>query len=76
MLVPGLVSELSRSGMELYGGVIRQPGEEMEVEFQTPEGWIIRIFGIVRSRTGFCFGVEFSGVRTKQGEPVDLLDRF
>ncbi len=65
-VVPGLVCELSCSGMELYGGVNRQPGEEMEVEFQTPGA--IRVSGIVRNRSGFCFGLEFSAVWTELGE--------
>jgi hypothetical protein len=70
IVVPGLVSELSRSGMELYGGVNRRLGEEMEVEFQTPGG--IRISGIVRNRSGFCFGLEFFAVWTELGEPPDV----
>jgi hypothetical protein len=65
IVVPGLICELSRSGMEIYGGVNRQPGEEMEIEFETSGGSIVRIAGIVRSRTGFCFGIEFSAVRTE-----------
>jgi hypothetical protein len=30
--VPGVVSEISRGGMELYGGVQRRPGDLMEVQ--------------------------------------------
>jgi hypothetical protein len=63
LVVPGLISELSQSGMEIYGGVNRRPGEEMEIEFKTSGGGVARIAGIVRSRTGFCFGIEFSAVR-------------
>jgi hypothetical protein len=74
IVVPGLVCELSRSGMELYGGVNLKPGDEMEVDFQTASGRIIRIVGIVRSRSGFCFGVEFAAVRTRRGESPDLLE--
>jgi PilZ domain len=62
--VPGLVCELSRSGMELYGGVNLQPGEVMEVEFQIADK--IRVGGVVRNRSGFCFGLEF---RTAWTEP-------
>jgi hypothetical protein len=61
LAVPGLVCELSRSGVELYGGVNLQPGDWMEVEFRTAER--IRIAGVVRSRAGFCFGLEFRTVR-------------
>ena len=61
IIVPGLVSELSRAGMELYGGVNLQPGELMEVEFQTSGR--VRVAGIVRDRSGFCFGLEFCKVQ-------------
>jgi hypothetical protein len=65
LVVPGLISELSQSGMEIYGGVNRRLGDEMEIEFKTSRGGVVRIAGIVRSRTGFCFGIEFCGVRTR-----------
>jgi hypothetical protein len=61
-VVPGLISKLSRAGMELYAGVNLQPGELMEVEFRTM-GRSIRIAGMVCSRSGFCFGVEFCALR-------------
>lgn len=63
IVVPGLVCELSRSGMELYGGINLQPGELMEVEFQTSGK--IRVAGIVRNRSGFCFGLEFCEAQTE-----------
>jgi hypothetical protein len=62
MVVPGLVSKLSRTGMELYAGVNLQPGERMEVEFRAP-GRTIHIAGIVCNRSVFCFGLEFCGLR-------------
>lgn len=55
--VPGLVSELSRGGMELYGGVQRRPGELLEIEFRTSES--LKVSGIIRNRSGYCFGLEF-----------------
>jgi len=55
--IPGLASEISRSGMALYGGVCLEPGDTMRVEFQT-SGKII-VAGVVRNRSGFCFGLEF-----------------
>ncbi len=64
MVVPGLVSRLSRAGMEVYAGVNLQPGEMMEVEFRTG-GRTIRVAGLVRNRSGFCFGVEFCGLRVE-----------
>jgi hypothetical protein len=69
MVVPGLVSKLSRAGMEIYAGVNLHPGELMEVEFRTAGG-TIHIAGIVRNRSGFCFGLEFSGLRIELGKPA------
>jgi hypothetical protein len=62
MVVPGLVSKLSRTGMELYAGVNLQPGELMEVEFRAT-GRTIWIAGIVCNRSGFCFGLEYRAMR-------------
>ena len=55
--IPGMVSAISRSGMEVYGGVPLRPGDLMEVEFRTAH--TVRIAGIVRNRSGYCFGMEF-----------------
>ncbi len=44
--------------MALYGGVSLQPGDLMEVEFQTPG--LLRVAGAVRDRNGYCFGLEFA----------------
>jgi PilZ domain len=54
--IPGMVSAISRSGLEVYGGVPLRPGDLMEVEFRTAG---TRIAGIVRNRSGYCFGMEF-----------------
>lgn len=56
VLVPGRLAEISAGGMALYAGVPLQPGDAMEVEFQTPYA---RVTGTIRSRTGYCFGIEF-----------------
>jgi hypothetical protein len=72
--VPGLVCELSRAGMELYGGVNLQPGDLMEVEFQTPDK--IRVAGVVRSRSGFCFGLEFCRVKEEREAAAEALESF
>jgi PilZ domain len=72
IIVPGLVSEVSRSGMELYGGVDLHPGDVMEVEFQTPGG--IRVAAVVRNRSGFCFGLEFRALRKQPQPSPDVLE--
>ena len=62
IVVPGLVSTLSRTGMELYAGVNLQPGDLMEVEFRAT-GRTIRVAGVVCNRSGFCFGLKFCDLR-------------
>lgn len=62
VVVPGMVSKLSRTGMELYAGVNLQPGELMEVEFRAT-GRTIHIEGVVCNRSGFCFGLAFCEMR-------------
>jgi hypothetical protein len=55
--VPGLACEISQRGMALYGGIDLLPGDLMEVQFQNSAK--LRISGIIRNRSGFCFGLEF-----------------
>jgi hypothetical protein len=57
--------------MEIYGGVNLQPGEMMEVQFQTSGK--VRVAGIIRNRSGFCFGLEFCAVHTEPEETPDVL---
>src|SRR6266853_5883929 len=54
---PGRGSEISEGGMALYVGIDLEPGDLMEVEFEIPHR--TRVAGIVRSRVGYCFGMEF-----------------
>ena len=58
--VPGLTTEISRGGMALYGGVPLQPGDLMQVEFETSER--VRVAASIRDRNGYCFGLEFLGL--------------
>jgi hypothetical protein len=55
-VVPGRGTELSEGGMVLYAGILVNPGDLLEVEFDTPHS---RATAIVRYRSGFCFGLEF-----------------
>jgi hypothetical protein len=57
LTVQGRGIEMSEGGMTLYAGVPLKLGDLMDLEFQTPGG--TRIAAVVRSRTGFCFGLEF-----------------
>ena len=56
-IIPGRSTELSEGGMALYAGVLLNPGDLMEVEFEIP--CRSRMIAIVRQRSGYCFGVEF-----------------
>jgi hypothetical protein len=58
--IDGLATEISRGGMALYGGVPLEPGDLMAVEFPTSSP--VCVAGIVRNRSGFCFGLEFLSV--------------
>ena len=66
--IPGMVSAISRSGMEVYGGVPLRPGDLMEVEFRT--AGTVRIAGIIRNRSGYCFGMEFLRLAALHSEIV------
>jgi PilZ domain-containing protein len=69
--IPGLVSAISRAGMEVYGGVPLQPGDLMEVEFRT--SGTVRVAGVVRNRSGYCFGLEFLRLMLSNPEPDHVL---
>jgi hypothetical protein len=56
-VVMGRGTELSEGGMVLYAGILLNPGDLLELEFDTPLA--SRVPAIVRSRSGFCFGLEF-----------------
>jgi hypothetical protein len=56
-VVAGRGTELSQGGMELYAGILLNPGDMLEGEFETPVN--SRMTAIIRSRNGFCFGLEF-----------------
>jgi len=56
-VVSGRGTELSEGGMVLYAGILLNIGDLLELEFDAPEH--SRVTAIVRSRNGFCFGLEF-----------------
>jgi hypothetical protein len=56
-VVEGRGTELSEGGMVLYAGILLNPGDLLEIEFDTPSP--SRLTAVVRSRSGFCFGLEF-----------------
>jgi hypothetical protein len=56
-VVEGRGTELSEGGMVLYAGILLNPGDMLEIEFENPKP--SRLTAVVRSRSGFCFGLEF-----------------
>lgn len=69
--VPGLACEISQGGMALYGGVDLHPGDVMEIHFQTAGK--LRMAGVVRNRSGFCFGLEFLDLMANTEVLVDMV---
>jgi hypothetical protein len=57
IFVPGRLTEISKGGLSLYAGINLQPGDSVEVELPAPYS---RVKGTIRSRDGYCFGVEFN----------------
>jgi hypothetical protein len=57
LAIQGRGIEISEGGMTLYAGLPLNPGDYMDLEFQTPGR--TRVCAIVRNRTGYCFGLEF-----------------
>lgn len=57
LAIQGRGIEISEGGMTLYAGLPLNPGDYMDLEFQTPGR--TRVSAIVRNRTGYCFGLEF-----------------
>jgi PilZ domain len=75
IIVPGLTTEISQGGMALYGGVPLQPGDLMQVEFETYNR--LRVAASVRDRNGYCFGLEFLGLLPSDGADgaeVDFIE--
>lgn len=56
-MVPGRGTEMSEGGMLLYAGILLNPGDMLELEFNTPSH--SRMRAVVRYRDGYCFGLEF-----------------
>lgn len=56
VFVPGRLTEISKGGLALCAGINLQPGDPLEVELPAPYA---RVKGTIRSRDGYCFGVEF-----------------
>jgi PilZ domain len=65
-VAPGRGIEISEGGMALYAGIQLKPHDVVEVEFQKP--WHAKVSGVVRNRTGCCFGVEFLSPLTFDSE--------
>jgi hypothetical protein len=56
-LVPGRGTEISEGGMALYVGIDSRAYDLIEIEFHSLLN--ARITGVIRSRSGYCYGLEF-----------------
>jgi hypothetical protein len=77
--IPGRGTELSAGGMALYAGIELKTSQTLEVEFVAAAH--ARVAGVVRSREGYRFGLEFttplplgSDVRQQSPWPGTKLD--
>jgi len=69
--VPGLATEISRAGVAVYAGIDRRPGDLIEIVFQAPGQ--PHMVGVVRNRTGFCFGLAFVALLDPDGPEAGSL---
>ena len=53
----GRGTDLGRGGMMLHAEVSLEPGDRIEVDFQTPSQ--LQVAGTIRNQLGHRFGVEF-----------------
>jgi hypothetical protein len=67
VFVPGRLIEISKGGLALFAGINLQPGDPLEVELPEPYS---RVKGTIRSRDGYCFGVEFETSLAKFAPPA------
>lgn len=67
VFVPGRLIEISKGGLALFAGIHLQPGDPLEVELPEPYS---RVKGTIRSRDGYCFGVEFERSLSKAPPPA------
>jgi PilZ domain len=56
-LVPGRGTEISEGGMALYVGIESRTHDLIEIEFYSLLN--ARVTGVIRSRSGYCYGLEF-----------------
>ena len=56
-VVDGRATELSPGGICFCAGIEVKPGDLLEIEFENPV--CTRVMGVIRSRSGFTFGMEF-----------------
>jgi hypothetical protein len=68
--IPGRGTEISEGGMALYVGIESRPRDLIEIEFHSPLN--ARVTGVIRNRSGYCYGLEFLNplVMEKGSEPL------
>ncbi|HYM05713.1 MAG TPA: PilZ domain-containing protein [Terriglobales bacterium] len=67
VFVPGRLTEISKGGLALCAGINLQPGDPLEIELPAPYS---RVKGTIRSRDGYCFGVEFATSLSATARPA------
>jgi hypothetical protein len=64
LALAGRATVLSQAGMALYAGADMEINDLIEVEFLIPQP--LKVMAIIRSRSGYRFGLAFLALRTDQ----------
>jgi len=65
--VPGRGTDISEGGMALYVGLESRPYDLVEIEFHSSLN--ARLTGVIRNRSGYCYGLEFLSPLLMEREP-------
>lgn len=57
LVVPGRATEISPGGICFCAGIELKLGDLLEIEFEEPT--CTRVMGVIRSRSGYTYGMEF-----------------
>ncbi len=70
--VNGRGTELNEGGMCVFAGVEVRVGDQVEIEFTPPYASVpMRLWGLVRNRSGYYYGIEFLTENAGEREQVE-----
>ena len=70
-IVSGRGTEISEGGLAIFAGTELHLGDHINVEFTPPySGKPLRVPAIVRNRSGYSYGVEFSSATPEEDQRI------